>query len=44
MRLHLPDSRGEFVQQLQVGVQGEQVFFSEQEAEAVAFGAAQAVA
>lgn len=42
--LHLLDSRGEFVEQLLIRVQGEQVFFSEQEAEAVAFRPAQAVA
>lgn len=44
VRLHLLDGRGEFGEQLLVRVQGEQVFFSEQEAEAVAFRPAQAVA
>lgn len=44
VRLHLLDGRGELVQQLLVRVQGEQVFLPEQEAEAVAFRPAQAVA
>lgn len=42
--LHLLDGHGEFVKQLLVRVQGEQVFFSKQEAQAMAFCAAQAVA
>lgn len=44
VHLHLLDSRGEFVEQLLVRVQGEQVFLPEQETEAVAFRPAQAVA
>lgn len=44
VRLHLLDGRGEFVEQLLIRVQGEQVFLPEQEAEAMAFRPAQAVA
>ena len=43
VRLHLLDNRGEFVKELLVGVQGEQVFLSEQEAKAVPLRPAQAV-
>lgn len=43
VRLHLLDNRGEFVEEFLVGVQGEQVFLSEQEAKAVTLRPAQAV-
>lgn len=43
VRLHLLDNRGEFVEEFLVRIQGEQVFLSEQEAEAVTLCPAQAV-
>lgn len=43
VRLHLLDDHGEFVEELLVGIQGEQVFLPEQEAKAVTLRPAQAV-
>ena len=43
MRLHLLDNSGEFVEEFLISIQGEQVVLSEQEAEAVSLGPAQAM-
>lgn len=44
VHLHLLDDSSELVEKLLVRIQGEQVLFSEQEAEAVPLGPAQAMA
>lgn len=43
VRLHLLDNRGEFVEEFLVSIQDEQVFLSQQEAEAVTLRPAQAM-